>query len=339
MVPMTAALTTQAVPPKIPLPKIMVVLNPNAGRGRGSRIKDQLARALQREGIGFDIAETRAQGDGIALAADARRNGCEIVMAVGGDGTINDVVNGLAQVAIGDGLVGDSLMGDGLVGKLALCPIGTGNDLASMLGYPLNDIDALARRMAAGKTRRIDLGCATLTSPTAQLTRYFDNNIGIGFEAQVTLESYRMKRIPGALRYLVAVIKALRRFHLPSVELRWETPMGEWQQYNARALMISVGNSPRTGGLFYVTPDALMDDGLFDLGVVQQVSRGQILWLLPKVMKGSHRDEPVVMLTRCRRLHFRCTETMPVHLDGEVVMRDMQEAQVEIHAGRLEVIV
>jgi YegS/Rv2252/BmrU family lipid kinase len=272
--------------------------------------------------------ETRAAGEALALAAAARRDGYKTLVAAGGDGTVNEVLNGLAQTT----LPGEP------IGRLALLPVGTGNDLADMLGFPRN-LDSAAAHLAAGRTRRIDVGLARMHSPATALERYFGNNMGLGFEAQVTLESYQIQRLTGALRYLVAVFQALRRFATPYIELTWERSDGGWEQRAQRSLLVSVGNSARTGGLFYLTPDALLDDGLLDLGVARQVSRGRILLLLPKVLRGAHRGDPALELTRCRRLHFHCTETLPVHLDGEVVMRDLCRAEVEVQPRRLEVII
>lgn len=308
--------------------RVQVILNPYAGRGAAGRMRDRLAAALREAGVPFRLSVTTRAGEAITLAAQARQAGAEIVVAAGGDGTINEVLNGVAQVTC-EGEV---------VGKLAIFPIGSGNDLADMLGSP-RDVTQVAARIAAGRSRRIDMGKATLTSASQQVIRYFGNNMGLGFEAQVTLASYRIHWGASALRYLLAALQSLRRLHLPYVELRWEAADGQMQERRLRSLLVSIGNSARTGGIFYLTPDALLDDGLFDLGVVSEISRGRILVLLPKALRGAHRNEPVIELTRCRRLWFHCAERVPTHLDGEVVMEDVQDAEVEIQPGRLEIIV
>lgn len=308
--------------------RVQVILNPYAGRGTAGRMRDQLAAALTHAGIHFDLAVTHEPGEATRLAAQERRAGAEIVVAAGGDGTVNEVMNGLAQ-AVAEGET---------IGKLAILPVGSGNDLADMLGCP-RDISKAAACIAAGRTRRIDVGKATCASASRQIVRYFDNNMGLGFEAQVTLESYRIHRLTGSLRYALAALRALRHYHVPDVELRWEKPNGQMEERKLRSLLVSIGNSARTGGIFYMTPDATLDDGLFDIGVAKNVSRGQILLLMPKVMRGAHRNEPVIELTRCRRLWYSCAEGVPVHMDGEVVMEDAQRAEVEIQPGRLEIVI
>ncbi|RIK53323.1 MAG: diacylglycerol kinase [Chloroflexi bacterium] len=308
--------------------RVRVILNPYAGRGSAGKLREKLAAALARAGVDFELVATRGPGEATGLAAEARRAGVKTVVAAGGDGTVNEVLNGLAEAT----------PEDETIGKLAILPIGSGNDLADMLGCP-RDITQAVARIAAGRTRCIDVGKTRLISPSRHVVRYFDNNMGLGFEAQVTLESYRIHWGASALRYVMAALRSLRRYRVPQVEIRWETAGGQIEERRQRALLVSVGNSPRTGGVFFLTPDARLDDGLFDLGVVREVSRARILLLLPKTLRGAHRDEPVIELTRCRRLWFHCAEGVPVHLDGEVVMADVQTAEVEIQPGRLEIVV
>lgn len=308
--------------------RVQVILNPYAGRGAAGKMRDQIAAALRGAGVPFDLTVTTRAGEAMTLAAQARQAGAEIVVAAGGDGTMNEVLNGVAQVT----REGET------IGTLAILPVGSGNDLADMLGFP-RDVTQAAARIAAGCTRRIDIGKAVLASPSRQVVRYFDNNMGLGFEAQVTIESYRIHWGASALRYLMAALRSLSRLHLPYVELRWEAADGLMQERRLRSLLVSIGNSARTGGVFYLTPDALLDDGLFDLGVVSEISRARVLVLLPKALRGAHRNEPVIELTRCRRLWFHCAESVPAHLDGEVVMENVQDAEVEIQPRRLEIIV
>ncbi|NJN82202.1 MAG: diacylglycerol kinase family lipid kinase, partial [Caldilineaceae bacterium] len=101
---------------------------------------------------------------------------------------------------------------------------------------------------------------------------------------------------------------------------------------------VTVGNSPRTGGGFYLTPDALLDDGLLDIGILDNVSRWRILGLLPKALKGAHTNDPAVVMLRTRQLTLRSQEQMPVQLDGEVVTRNADSVEIELQPGRLEVV-
>jgi YegS/Rv2252/BmrU family lipid kinase len=307
---------------------VQVILNPYAGRGAGARAKDQLAAALTAAGLPFELTETTKQGDALELAAALRGNGDLVIVAAGGDGTVNEVLNGLAQ-ATPEGEV---------IGKLAFCPIGTGNDFADMSGAK-RGFDAFAQRLVAGRTRKVDMGRGIFGSATRQVKRYFDNNVGLGFEARVTVESNRIHWVSGPLRYLVAVFKALGGYSSPQMEITWQDGAGEWQKRSQPAFMISLGNSKRTGGLFYVTPDAVIDDGVLDLAIVPHKTVPEILWLMPKTFSGAHRNDPTILFDHCQQIQVQSTRPVPVHLDGEVVMDDVLSAQIEILPSRLEIVV
>lgn len=307
---------------------VQVILNPTAGRGLGAKTKDALAAALHAAGLQFELTETTGHRCATELAAEIRKQGYQTVVAAGGDGTVNEVLNGLAR---------ETPAGEP-VGRLAFCPIGTGNDFADMVGAT-RGVAALAQRIAMGRTRRIDMARATFISPTRELVHYFDNNMGLGFEAQVTLESYQIKWVTGPVRYILAVFGALRHYHLPMIDVAWEEANGTWARRHQPTLMVSLGNSPRTGGVFYLTPDAVMDDGLLDLGLITNVSRLGILRVLPLVLRGAHRHHPAVFLDRCRRIDIQCAEPLPVHVDGEVVMEDVLTARVEVMHKQLEIVV
>ena len=206
---------------------VHVILNPNARSGAGARAKDPLAAAFTAAGLSFEVTETTQRGHAVELAAAMRAQG-SVVVAAGGDGTVNEVLNGLAQAT----------PEDEVIGPLAFYPIGTANDFADMSGTKRGP-QALAQRIAAGLTRRVDVARCTFASDRSEsgsgsshsreIVRYFGNNIGIGFEALVTVNSYRIKWVSGPLRYLVAVFKALRHYRSPHVEVAWRSAAGEWQ--------------------------------------------------------------------------------------------------------------
>jgi diacylglycerol kinase family enzyme len=136
----------------------------------------------------------------------------------------------------------------------------------------------------------------------------------------------------------MAVFHALRYYKSPHMEVHWRDADDEWQCRAHPAFMISMGNSRRTGGLFYVTPDAVMDDGLLDIAIVPHKSKLEVLRLLPKTFTGAHRNDPTIHFDRCVEVKVSSTRPVPVHLDGEVVMDDVSAAHVEILPRRLEII-
>ncbi len=308
--------------------RVKVILNPYSGRGRGARARPRICAALEQAGVAFDLAETASMGHGVTLARDARSEGYPTVVAVGGDGTISEVMNGLAQA---------TPPGE-IVGKLGVIPLGTGNDFADMVGCA-RSIEAAVRVIAAGKTRRIDLGHARIHDGTEVVERYFDNNVGIGFEAWVTLESYKIKWLSGTFLYIVAALRAIRSYQSRLMMLDWENGNGESGRYAEKILLVSIGNSRRTGGGFYLTPQAQMDDGLLDVVFAHALPQWRILSLLPKALFGKHIGDPAVTMVRCRRLNLACSAGTPVHLDGEVVAPNATSVAIELQPGRLEVIV
>ncbi|HBY95535.1 MAG TPA: hypothetical protein DEP84_16525 [Chloroflexi bacterium] len=308
--------------------RVKVILNPYAGRGKGAQTEQRILRALDAAGVLFDLARTSGAGQATALACHARQAGYRVVVAAGGDGTVSEVVNGLAQ-ATPPGEV---------VGPPGVLSIGNGNDFAAMAGCPQR-VDAAAQAIAAGRTRRVDLGQVEWQSGARVQRCYFDNNVGIGFEGQVNLESHKIKRLRGVPLYLVAVFRALRHYAPAHVELRWESETGEQHSLAQKVLMIAIGNSRRSGGGFYTTPHAELDDGLLDMGIVEAIPVWRIVTLLPKVMRGTHASDPAIRLVRFRRVAIPCAQPLPVHVDGELVSEDAERLLIAVLPGRLEVIV
>lgn len=307
---------------------VTVILNPAAGRGRGAQIKSQLGAALTQAGLPFELFESQARGHAIELARQARAAGSTTVVAAGGDGTVSEVLNGLVQATAPDAPVG----------RLAIVPIGSANDFSEMAGCP-RPVSAVVRAIAAGTTRYIDLGGVTIQTESGEIARYFGNNVGIGFEAQVTLESYRIRWLRGTLLYGLAALRALRSCPTPLIQTRWQDEHGAWQAVEQPTLLISIGNSRRTGGGFYLTPDAKMDDGLLDVGIAAVRSRLHILSLLPRALVGKHTTDPAVKMVRCTRLEVASTEPVPLHVDGEVLTAAATRIAIDLQPKRLQVIV
>lgn len=307
---------------------VKVILNPYSGRGRAGRQREALCRALAQAGLAFDLEETRGPGHAIELARAAREMGYTTVVAAGGDGTVSEVMNGLAQAA----------GPDQVVGRLGLMPMGSANDFAAMVGCPRR-LDQVARQIAAGRSRRVDLGFATYAPQGGETRqRYFDNNLGIGLEARVTLESYQIRWLSGTPLYVVAALRALHRYAGSRLELAWERPDGQVETRARATLMVTVGNTRRTGGGFYLTPDAVVDDGLLDVGIADAIPAWQVLTLLPLALFGRHTGHPAVTMIRCRRISVAGADGFPLHLDGEVVSDQAIRVDVTIQPGRLEVV-
>jgi diacylglycerol kinase (ATP) len=294
--------------------KVKVILNPSGGRWTGQIKIDRVEHALRTAGIDYHLKATEAPGHGIELARQTSQEGWPMVVAAGGDGLINEVVNGLVQAA-----------GEDEAGTLGIIPVGTANDLADMLALP-RDITVACQRLVSGHTRLIDVGVVN--------GRYFANNSAVGLEPMVTLAHEQMRWVKGDLRYLLAALKTIINARSWSMRLTWDN--GE---YDGPVTLVSVGNSARTGGLFYMTPQAILDDGLLDFVCAQTMSRWQLLKLLPQTFKGGHIHHPLVIHQRTTALSIFSSPPTPIQADGEIIDKNATEINYRIIPNKLRVIV
>jgi conserved protein of unknown function cotranscribed with Bmr (bmrU) len=296
----------------------LLIVNPIAGRGAGERVIPRIVRLLREHGLSFDLVRTERPWHAAELARQAVVSGYRTVVAVGGDGTSNEVLNGL--MAAREAGEGEAAMG-------VLC-VGTGNDFAYGMGIPL-DLEEGCAALARGRTRRVDVG-------HARGFRYFGNGIGIGFDAAVNVVASRLQRLRGFLVYLIAVLRTLLFYYrapLTRIEL-------DDQTLEQPALMISVMNGRRMGGGFLMTPFSRPDDGLFDLCIGQKMSQLEMLSFVPRFMKGTQVGDPRVIMTRSRRVRVKVEEgTQVVHADGETLALDVRELDLEVVPQALIVVV
>ncbi|MBN1221244.1 MAG: diacylglycerol kinase family lipid kinase [Anaerolineae bacterium] len=294
--------------------RIKVILNPTGGRWTGQTKIDRVKQALRAAGLDYNLEVTETLQQGAATVQKAVQQGWPVIVAAGGDGTINGVVNGLMQAG-----------GRAEVGTLGIIPVGTANDLADMLGLP-NDISLACQRLMAGNTRVIDVGVVNGC--------YFANNSAIGLEPMVTLAQERMRWFKGDLRYLLAAVKTIATAQSWTAQLNWDN--GE---YHGPIDLVSVGNSPRTGGVFYMTPEAVLDDGLLDFVYAEGLSRWQMLTLLPKTFKGQHIHHPLVTNIKTTSLFITASPGTPIQADGVVIDKNATQINYRIIPHKLRVIV
>lgn len=303
--------------------KHKIIVNPTAGRGNGARIIPQLESYLQSCGLDYDLVRTERPLHAIQLAQQAAEDGYEVVVAVGGDGIANEVLNGLMQAKQG---------GSGDQVAMGILAAGRGNDSAYGVGMP-NDLEAGCRIIAAGHRKKIDVGY--VTGDLFPEGRYFGNSVGIGFDTVVGLEAVKMTRLTGFVSYLVAALKTIFLYYkAPQVEIAyngWITTM--------LALMVSIMNGPRQGGVFFMSPQAQNNDGLLDLCIVEEVSRARIFTLIPRFFKGSQFGEKEVAFGQTNRLMVTAvTGVLPAHADGETLCTDSVKLTVELLPQMLDVI-
>jgi len=280
--------------------RIVLILNPRSGRGQGRRRRSELeelltAAAKEAGGTEWRIVETQAAGDATKLARQAVRDGVTVVAAVGGDGTLNEVVNGLVGRDPAESNV-----------ACGLIPLGTGNDFARCIGLG-TDLKRSVDTLFSGAARPVDVGRAG--------DRWFLNIAGCGFDALVADRINRAgRRLRGTTAYIAAVCDCLRTLKPAQLTLTLDG-----QRLETSALMCSVANATSYGGGMLVAPDAKIDDGLFDICLIREASRLEFLLAFPRVFKGTHVTHPKVTMLRAATVHVESDPLLPVLIDGDVM--------------------
>lgn len=270
--------------------EVLVILNPWAGRGRAERWRTRIEAILREVEVPHRLVLTERPWHAVALAREGAAASHSVVVAAGGDGTVHEVANGLI----------------GSESQLGVIPLGNGNDFAKLLGLGRQPEQAV-RGLARWRSRRFDVG--------RMGGRYFINGLGIGFDAAVVKELQKIRWLRGDLLYIAAVIKAFFRFRPAAMTIEFE---GRRIEETTQLLEVSIGVS--AGGGFYLTPDALPDDGLFDCCLIRRLNVGEFFRHLPKALRGTHTTiEPVTMF-QTRRVHVSSPSPMACHVDGEFLI-------------------
>lgn len=301
--------------------KTLIILNPTAGKGAAGRRKSEIEEYLKKIGVDFDLVETEYSGHAIELTGRAVADRYELVVAAGGDGTSNEVINGL-MLAKRAG-VGSAVMG--------VLPIGRGNDFAYSMYIP-TDWKKAANLLVDSPRRPLDIGF--VISDLFPDGRYFGNGVGIGFDAVVGFVANRSK-LSGITSYLVAAIKTIYIFYTaPKVRVELDD-----QALTLNTLMVSIMNGRRMGGSFQMAPESKSDDGLFDLCIAGEVSRGKIFALIPKFMKGTQGEHPAVQFRHSRNVTVTAVEgSLPAHADGETLCVEGQRLIVQLLPGQFDLV-
>lgn len=298
----------------MPADRFYVIVNPAAGRGAAARALTVVEAELARVGAAHVIVQTSRRGEAAALAEAAAREGWPAVVAVGGDGTVHETVNGLMRAAEGGASV-----------PLGIVGVGSGNDFARLAGVP-TDAAAAVRRLVTAEPRAVDVGRVN--------DRWFSNGVGIGLDARVAIEVDRGRRFRGIFMYLDALAKVLRVYRPPRMAVDVD---GE-RVVDAPMTLVTAGNGGRHGGGFWICPDARIDDGVLDLCMCSQLGTLGILRFLPRVMRGRHTSVSCVRMLRARSVRVTSPDPLPVHADGEIIAEAAHEVDIEIHPGRLHVL-
>ncbi len=303
-------------------PRIKMILNPNADMGNAWKRAGDLRHIVEGHG-NISWAGTVYPNHAKELAQQAAEEGYDLVVAVGGDGTAHEVINGLMQVPAEKRP------------RFGIVPLGSGNDYAANLGLP-KDSSAALKAILNGKPHRVDLA---YVEDEHGRREYWDNTLNIGFGGCVTIYSHTISLLRGFIMYFVAVVQTIiMRYDVLDVKIKID---GE--SWEGQSMMIALNNGPREGGGFITGPNAKLDDGLLDYSILSKVSRLMMFRMIPEFMNGTQeRFTEIVNPGTFKSLELESKQPLFLHTDGEVFAgfsHNVYKVKVEMIPNALEVMV
>lgn len=299
-----------------------IIVNPISGRGHGAESIPDIEKNLSEAGLDYDLVRTEKPWHASDLTQEAVADGYDVVVAAGGDGTANEVINGLM-------LAKKSGAGTAAMGVLS---VGRGNDFAYSMGIPSGLVDG-CQTLAQNFRRTIDIG--RVSGGLYPEGRYFGNGLGIGFDAVVGFEAVKLKRLHGFASYIVAALKTIfLYFKAPLVQIILDDT-----DFTIPALMVSTMNGIRLGGGFMMAPNGSPDDGFFDVCVAKQVSRPEMFILIQRFLAGTQEKHPAIQIFRSSHVAVTAVNgELPAHGDGETISVGGKVLSIELLPKQLELI-
>ena len=281
----------------------LVIINPNAGNGKGEKDWNKISSFLTKEHLSFKTEFTERKGHAINLTLQAISAGFRKIITVGGDGTLNEVVNGVftnnycSPINI----------------ALSLIPVGTGNDWGRMFGIPL-DYEKAVRIVSENKTLLHDVGMISYYNGTEKKNRYFINIAGLGFESVVVRKTnyQKDKGHGGKLIYFYNLLTSLLSYKNTKAEI-----IIDGKKIDANVFSVNVGNGRYCGGGMRQTPDALPYDGLLDMTIINGMGKFEIIRNLKILYDGSILSHPKIDGYRCKNIKISSDSIMYTEADGE----------------------
>lgn len=281
----------------------LVIVNPNAGNGKGKKDWDKIAALLKKEGLPFTVRFTERKGHAILFTQEGITTGFRKIITVGGDGTLNEVVNGVFSTA--------SCPTNDI--SLALIPLGTGNDWGRMFGIPL-DYEKAIKIISEDKQLVHDIGLVSFFNGTEKKNRYFINIAGLGFESVVVRRTniQKDKGRSGKLIYFYNLLMSLLSYKNTKAEV-----VIDGEKINTDVFSINVGNGRYCGGGMRQTPNALPDDGLLDVTIINGMGKFEIIRNLKILYDGTILKHPKIDGYKCKNLKVSSDSIIYTEADGE----------------------
>jgi YegS/Rv2252/BmrU family lipid kinase len=281
----------------------IVIVNPNAGNGKGRKDWEHISSILDKNEIVWSQHFTGRKGHAIALGREAINSGYRKLLCVGGDGTLNEMVNGIFNQS--------SCPTNEI--KLGLIPVGTGNDWGRMFGIPL-DYDAAIKIIKEEKTMLHDIGLVTCFNGQEKNSRYFINIAGLGFESVVVKRTniQKDKGKSGKAIYFYNLLMSLLSYKNTKAEV-----VIDGKQINADIFSLNVGNGRYCGGGMRQTPLAIPDDGILDVTIIKGVGKLEIIRSLKILYDGTILSHPKIEGYKCKNVKVSSESLLYVEADGE----------------------
>ncbi len=279
-----------------------VIVNPAAGANSTHRKWPRIKKLLEQAGLSFDHQYTEGTGHAMELAKTAAGEGYTCLVSVGGDGTVNEVANGILNSGNEKGTA------------LGVISTGTGSDFARSVGLPRHFVSACSAVTNPGRVS-IDVGLVECRNNGETVKRFFVNGAGIGFDAAVSENTNRLpKNLGGTIPYLTGLFLTLVGYRNKLVEMK----IGDRVE-TARVLSVIVSNGQYFGGGMKVAPEASLDDGLLDVVVIGDIGKFDLLRSMPMIYKGTHGRHPKVTMEQATAIAVESPERVLVHADGELI--------------------
>lgn len=271
--------------------KARIIYNPTSGREAFKKYLPEVLEKFEQAGYETSCHATTCEGDATKAAKVAAERGFDLVVAAGGDGTLNEVVNGIAELEVRP--------------KIAVIPVGTTNDFARAVGIPLNDVLSAADTILEGSSKAIDIGLVN--------DQYFVNIAGGGRLTELTYEvPSKLKTILGQLAYYLKGIEMLPSIRPTEVEIEYD---GKLFQGEIMLFLVSLTNS--VGGFEKLAPDSKLNDGLFDLLILKKANLAEFIRVASLALRGEHINDEHIIYTKANRIKILPKDKMQLNLDGE----------------------
>jgi YegS/Rv2252/BmrU family lipid kinase len=304
---------------------VTVILNPAASGGGGARIQPTIEAELARRKIPFTLQRSEAPGHAETLSREAARGGAELILVVGGDGTIHEVANGILNQGTNPP-------------PIAVVPVGTGNDFYRMVDRS-RKMGVALDGLLEGTVRAFDVGRVRFEGAES----FFVNLLGVGVDVEVLRKRADFPRLKGLPQYLAALVSALMTFRPTSVRVSLQGGEGgEGEEViEDRTILMAVTVGPSVGGGFLLSPEASPEDGLLDLFFVKTLGMLKLARYIPKVIRGTHQGVPELLQRRIVNATVQRSDGKPFffEMDGERMPEPVKSLELEVCPGILPVVV